>query len=139
MLMVTINVGLSFYAHTCQSSGHTSLLLSVDKDPCGMAVEMHVEKQADSCCTKPKNETEVKGKCCKTEQHVVQIENDYTQHATASLIQLAGNFVLPVEFKFDLVKSVYRTQEDFSSWYLAHAPPRLQGRQIHLVNEVYRN
>ncbi len=136
--MLFINLGISFYAHTCLSSGQTSFLFSVTDDPC--VDEVKKEAENDACCSiAPEIDSHFEDNCCSTDQVIIQIQDHYAGSSSNSLIQLVGDYLLPSTTIFGISKMSFIPQEKITSWYLAHAPPILQGRQIHLVNEVFRN
>lgn len=136
LLMLSINIGISYYAHTCESSGEQIILFSLENDPCTEPVVDKHEKE--SCCSESNTvEEHVQDNCCKTVQYVWQASDQYTNVWFQDLIQLVST-ALPSEplffagFTFEEIKEI-----DTTNWYLTNAPPLQQGRAIHQLIERY--
>lgn len=136
ILMVFINVGISFYAHTCLNSGEKTILFSLTDDPC---VEKEQQLEKDGCCSSSVDVYDHEDdNCCQTEPQVLQLDDLYTNYWFNSLVQLSQHVFLTPLFSFSNFGGVNElTQDEVSAWYLANAPPFYQGRSILQLIEKY--
>lgn len=136
ILMVFINVGISFYAHTCLNSGEKTILFSLADDPCA---EEEQALEEDGCCSSSADvDDHEDDNCCQTEQQVLQLDDLYTNYWFNSLVQLSQHAILTPLFAFSNFEvDNGLTQDEVSAWYLANAPPFYQGRSILQLIEKY--
>ena len=137
ILMLSINVGLSYYAHTCLKSGQMTILFSLTDDPCTEEVNIVPEEKQGCCSMAQEIETHLEDNCCQTEQHVLQVDDSYNSSWIDSILQL-HTINLPSKpyfFCFATVKDVCVSTA--KNPYISHASPILQGRPIQKLIQIY--
>ncbi len=137
MLLVSINVGISVYAHTCLNSGEQTILFSLNDDPCSSKDEL-VKVEDSNCCS---HESTVvshqEGNCCDVEQQILQSDDNYIHIGIDELVQLGHHSIFSQYYnRFFLTEDQIKSAV-FKVEVVAYAPPILQGRSIHLVNKVF--
>lgn len=121
------NVGMNVFTHSCKEDGIFRSYFVQLQDHC----EDHDKEVVPSCCKKK----EVKDKdCCNDELDVFKIKLDFFSQYQVSipLFFLQGN-LNQYTFEFGETRLLSFYQNHF-----VHPPPKPSGRQILLLNQVFR-
>lgn len=122
--------GVRIFTHSCEISGASTAYFIEPTDPCSV---IEVKKSCCSAdvvsCSQPEDEDG----CCDSETDVVQLKFQFFEHSTFAVPQLIG--VVP-SLVFEDFSPKIKSNGVLTAFNLP--PPKLQGRELSIINCVYR-
>lgn len=122
--------GVRIFTHYCEISGTSHALFVEPEDPCTQPV---IEKK--SCCKEAiKCESIAKEDgCCNSETDVVQLQFQYFEYSHLAVPQMLGEVPQAIFHDFSPKASANGIVTAYNL-----PPPKLQGRDLGIINCVYR-
>jgi hypothetical protein len=118
------NIGINIYTHSCEEDGEYHTFLIKGQHSCE-------EEEDKSVCCEEESKT---SDCCKDEVNFFKVNFDYFDNSS---VQIPSS-VLFLSTKFEHSILVAFQESGFQRIFPTQPPPKPSGREILLLNQVFR-